>query len=451
MSGFSRTLLEPSRETPVLGEYEVVVLGGGPAGIAAATAAGRAGRRTILIERYGFLGGAGTAACVSNFCGLHGNVHGELRQVVHGIADDVLARLDRMGSLNPPHSSFGGKIQAQTYDRSAYKIVADEVLQAAGVKILLHALGVGAVMNSETQVEAMLVETRSGRRAIKGQMFIDCSGDADLAAWAGAAFEKGDSGATMAYPTTKFMINAVDPDKAGRAWELIPKLMAEAERSGRHFPRKEAIVRPQRNPIEWRANLTQIANPDGSPVDGTDAEQLSAGEIEGRRQCWEVFQFIREATPGFANAYVSEIAPQLGIRETRRVNGEYMLTEDDVLACASFADTVGVSAWPIECHIAGDILIRFPPIPQSRGFTQLPYRMIVPTHIDNLLVAGRCASMTHQGQSAARVSGPCFVMGQAAGTAADIALNAGVRLRAIDVGTLQKRLEAEGAYLGTRW
>ncbi|MDE3074456.1 MAG: FAD-dependent oxidoreductase, partial [Chloroflexota bacterium] len=247
-------------------------------------------------------------------------------------------------------------------------------------------------------------------------------------------------------------IAGVDPEKAGRAWEVIPKLMDEAERTqGRRFPRKGALVRPQKNPTEWRANVTQVKNPDGSPVDGTDADQLTYGEIEGRRQCWDVFDFIREATPGFENAYIVEIAAQLGIRETRRVLGGYMVSEDDVLGCSSFDDAIGVNGWPIERHVAGNVLIRFPDIPQSRGFHQLPYRMILPDKVDNLLVAGRCASMTHDGQSSARVSGPCFVMGQAAGTAAGLALSAGVAPRGLDVRSLQTQLERDGAYLGRSW
>ncbi|MDE3076799.1 MAG: FAD-dependent oxidoreductase, partial [Chloroflexota bacterium] len=207
---------EPSRETPVLGEYEVVVLGGGPAGIAAAIAAGRAGRSTILIERYGFLGGAGTAAGLSTFCGLHANVHGEQRQVVHGIADDILERLQKMRGLNAPHLSLANKIHAQAYDMSAYKIAADELVQAAKVKLLFHAFGVGTVMDAGNRIGAVLVETKSGRGAIQGRVFIDCSGDADLAAWAGAPFEKGDSAETMIFPSTMFRITGVDPEKAGR-------------------------------------------------------------------------------------------------------------------------------------------------------------------------------------------------------------------------------------------
>jgi hypothetical protein len=444
------TIAEPGRETRVYGEFDVVIFGGGPAGIAAATAAGRAGCSTILIERYGFLGGAGTAAGLGNFCGLHANVHGEISQVVHGVADDILVRLDRMGALRAPQT-FANKISAQAYDLSCYKIVADDVVSSASVKVLFHALGVGAIMNDENRIRALVVETKSGRLAVVGRIFIDCSGDADLAAWAGAPFEFGDGHGHCAYPSTMLRINNVDPVKAGPAGQTIPKLMEEAERTeGRRFPRKGAIIRPQRNPIEWRANLTQVKNPDGSAVDGTNAEQLSYGEMEGRRQCWEVFQFMRSAAPGFENAYIVDIAPQLGIRETRRIIGEYQLSDSDVLDCASFNDAIGVNGWPVESHVAGDVVFRWPRIPESRGFTQLPYGMILPQRVDNLLVAGRCASMTHDGQASARVSGPCFVMGQAAGTAADIALKSDRAPRAIDRAVLQARLEQDGAYLGNR-
>jgi hypothetical protein len=251
----------------------------------------------------------------------------------------------------------------------------------------------------------------------------------------------------MLYPSTMFRINGVDPVKAGRAWELIPGLMEQAEKQGRRFPRKKPIVRPQRNPIEWRANLTQIKNPDGTAVSGIDARELSYGEVEGRRQCWDTFQFIKESTPGFDNAYIVEIAPQIGIRETRRIVGEYLLTQEDILGCRDFPDTIGVQGWPVEAHIKGDVKFVFAP-PMSRGFNELPYRIIVPQKVDNLFVVGRCASMTHDGQSSARVSGPCFVMGQAAGTAADLALQAHVAPRALDVAKLQERLRADGANLG---
>jgi hypothetical protein len=243
-----------------------------------------------------------------------------------------------------------------------------------------------------------------------------------------------------------YRIGGVDAARAGNAWETIAARMEEAERAGRRFPRKKPIVRPQPNPVEWRANLTQIRNPDGSAVNGIDALQLAWGEVEGRRQVWETFQFIRETTPGFERAYIAEIAPQIGIRETRRIGGVYQLSEDDVLDCRDFPDSIGVNGWPVEEHKAGDVEFRFQRA--SRGYNQLPYRMLVPLGVDDLLVAGRCASMTHGGQSAARVSGACFVMGQAAGSAAHLALQSGRALPDVDTGELQTHLMQNGAWLG---
>jgi glycine/D-amino acid oxidase-like deaminating enzyme len=444
------TLLEPSRQTRVLGEFDVVVLGGGPAGIAAAVAAARLGSSVLLVERYGFLGGMGTAAGVTNFCGLHANVHGEIRQVVHGVADDLLSRIDALGGLNAPHKLFG-KTVAQAYDTAAYKIAADDLMLSAEVQVLFHALAAGVMMDSAERVRALLIETKSGRRAVLGRAFIDCSGDGDLAAWAGAPYEKGDGQGNMLYPSTMFRINGVDPERAGKAWEVIPRLMQEAEAAGRYrFPRKTPIVRPQKSGIEWRVNLTQLANAQGHAIDGTDALELSEAEMLGRRQIAGVAGFLKEV-PGFEQSYIVDIAPQVGIRETRRVTGRYVLTEPDVLECASFDDTIGVNGWPLELHLKGDVEFRWPKIPESRGFNQLPYRMTVPVGLDNLWVAGRCASMSHEAQSAARVTGACFVMGQAAGTAAHLALAAGCDAASVDTAALQAQLESDGAYLGLRW
>ena len=443
----TKTITEPARQIPLYGEYEVAVLGGGPAGIAAAVAAARAGRRTLLIERYGFLGGMGTAAGVTNFCGLHANVHGEMHRVVQGIASDLLGRIEAIGGLNAPHLILG-KILAQAYDTAAYKIAADDLLGSHKVDILFHALGAGVAMHDETRINALFVETKAGRQAIRAGIFIDCSGDGDLAAWAEARYEVGDNAGSMLYPSMMFRLNGIDPERAGEAWRTIPALMEQAEAAGtHHFPRKAAIVRPQRSQIEWRVNFTQLARNDGTAINGLKPVDLTRGEIDGRRQAMKAFEFLR-TVPGFEKSYIVDLPPQLGIRETRRILGGYRLSGEDVLGCASFEDSIGVNGWPMESHVAGDVIFKFPPIPESRGFNELPYRMLVPAGLDNLLMAGRCASMTHDGQSAARVSGACFAMGEAAGTAAALALGGNTIPRDIAVDKLQMQLKRQGAFIG---
>src|SRR5947199_1333762 len=287
----AKTIEEPARQIPLYGEYEVAVLGGGPAGIAAAVAAARVGRRTLLIERYGFLGGMGTAAGVTNFCGLLANVHGEMHRVVQGIASDLLARIDRLDGLNKPHLILG-KILAQAYDTAAYKIAADDLLKHHKVDILFHALGAGVAMQDERRIHALMVETKAGRQAVRAEIFVDASGDGDLAAWAGARFEVGDNAGSMLYPSMMFRLNGIDPGKAGQAWRTIPALMEAAEAAGTHrFPRKTAIVRPQRSAIEWRVNFTQLSRADGAAINGLQPADLTRGASEGPRQAlgWRTF------------------------------------------------------------------------------------------------------------------------------------------------------------------
>lgn len=444
----SVAITEPARQTPVIAEADVVVLGGGPAGIAAAKAAASTGSSTILLERYGFLGGMGTAAMVTNFCGLHADINGSIQQIVHGVADEILERLARLDGLREPHvitAANGLRTGAQAYDTAAYKLAADDLLTGAGVDLRFHVQAVGTVMDG-ARIDAVLVETKSGRGAIRGRMFLDCSGDADLAAWSGAPYALGGDDGFIAFPTMMFRLGNVEDE---RAWnEGIPKmreLIADANASGDYtLPRKAGVVRGQPHRGEWRANLTQISR-DGAPINGADADDLAYAEVHGRRQAQEYFRFLRDKVPGFENAYLLETAPQVGIRETRRIQGRYQLDGSDVLECRDFADSIGANGWPLETHEAGDVKWEFV---GGRGYHQIPFSATVPTGVDNLLVAGRCASTTQSGQASLRVSGPCFAMGQAIGTAASMGLAQGVAAGDVPVPDLQRELVSDGAFIG---
>jgi hypothetical protein len=456
MPQLAATVLEPARQLPVYGQFDVVIVGGGPAGLSAAVSAARHGARTLLVERYGFLGGMGTAGGVTNFAGLYGIRGGQMQQLVHGVVDELLDRIDQLGGLNAPQDGMQGRIRVRSYDTSAYKCAADQLLLSAGVHLLFHAYASSVSMQGE-QIEALIVETKSGRQAIRADVFIDCSGDADVAHFAGVPSETGDGLGSGLFPTTMFRVGHVDAQRAlasvGEFKAINTLMQAASERDpGKYrFPRDGAILRPQKNPAEWRANVTQIRNAQGQAMDATDAQQLSDGEIEGRRQITEYFRFLRNEVPGFEQAAIVEIAPQVGIRESRRIRGQYQLSGQDIVTSAKFPDSIGINAWPMELHRAGGIDWVFPD-DTNNAFNELPWRMLLPLNVSNLLVAGRCASMTHEGQSAARASGGCFVMGQAAGTVAALWLQsrgsgACSALADLNVTDLQSALARDGALL----
>ncbi|MBX7228754.1 MAG: FAD-dependent oxidoreductase [Burkholderiaceae bacterium] len=440
------TVFEPGRTLAVFGEFDLVVIGGGPAGIAASVAASRRGKKVLLIERYGFLGGMGTAGGVTNFAGLYGKRNGKMQPLVHGIVDELLDRIDALKGLNQPQDGMGGRIRVRSYDVSAYKCAADQLLRHAGVQILFHAVFSNVLMEGN-RIHVILIETKSGRLAIRASHFIDCSGDADVAAAAGVPFAVGDGAGSGLFPTTMFRIGNVDAEKALAAIGEFKAIDAWMEKAASRydFPRRGAILRPQRNPREWRANVTQIRNAQGTAVNALDAEQLSLGEVEGRRQVQNYMRFLKAEIPGFAEAEIIDIAPQIGIRESRRIHGVYQLTQADIIEGSKFEDSIGLNSWPMELHLEGKIEWIFPK-DENNSFNQLPWRMLLPKGIHNLLVAGRCASMTHEAQSAARASGSCFVMGQAAGTAASL-IHPNQAFDDLNLQSLQEALISDGAIL----
>ncbi len=437
-------ITEPPRRTRIAADLDVVVLGGGPAGVAAAVSAGRAGLRVALVERYGFCGGMGTAAGVTSFAGLHALVRGTMTRVVRGITDDILQRLAELDALREPHSIFG-KTLGQAYDPAAYKMVLDELLQGAGVDLHLHALAVGAVVEGD-RVQTLLLETKSGRLGLNARIFVDASGDADLARWAGAVTELGDHAGALAYPTVMFRAGGVDTARAlAEGKPRLRELLLKPANGNYVFPRQSIYLNPQPHDGEWRVNATQLVR-DGRPLDGSNHDDLRFGEPSGRRQAWLFFDFLKSTIPGFESAYVLDFPPQMGIRETRRVVGHHILTAQEVLEGRSFDDAIGANGWPIERHVDGRVTWRWI---EGRGYHQIPYRTVLVLGLSNLFVAGRCGSFTAEAQGSLRVSGPCFAMGQACGLgAAEAIASADGDVTRVDVARLQTRLRAAGAWLG---
>jgi glycine/D-amino acid oxidase-like deaminating enzyme len=412
---------------------DVLVVGAGSAGSTAAIAAARTGARTMLIDRHGFLGGTSTAV-LDTFYAFYtpGN---EPRKVVSGIPDEVVARLSERGMAFERPNTYGAGTGI-TYDPESLKRVWDELVGESGVRLLLHGFVVG-VENEGGQVAAVEVATKSGLRRIAASRIVDASGDADVCALAGAPYEA--PGKNVQSLSTVFRVANVDVARA----ESLPKqdlwrLMREARDSGDYaLTRIEGSI--HRTPHEgvMMALMTRVRN-----VDATDADALTAAELEGRRQAHEYFRFLRERVPGYERSVLLSTSPAIGVRESRRIVGEHVLTAEEILAATRFDDQVARCGAPIEEHHAGDDT-RWVYLEEGATYG-IPYRSLQPQGLDNVLVAGRCFSATHDAHASARSMGPCMAMGQAAGTAAALAEEP----KRLDPQTLRGRLRSDGADVG---
>jgi hypothetical protein len=427
-------VLVPEERLPVVWDGDVVVVGGGSAGTAAAITAARSGLRTILVEDFPFLGGMSTGGCVGTFCGFYFRErNGDLARLVGGFAAEVMDRLAARGDCYGPvpFKTTG----AVPYVPWGLKTLYDAMVRAEPrLTVLLHTRFLQAVVH-DGAIDAITVATRSGRAALRAPYFIDATGDAALALAAGAPVERGE---TLQYPSMMFYMEHVDLDRAlPHLFELNDLIARRAEAAD--LPRRSGNVIPTGRPGEVLVAMSRVSV-DGRPADGSDAAELTLAEMLGREQAERCGAFLREHMPGFEEAFVADAAPRLGIRETRRIAGRYALTADDVLGGRKFDDGIGRAAWPIELHVAGGLTEwRF--LDDGLWYT-IPYRCLVPEGVSNLLAAGRCLSATREGFASARVIGPCLAEGQAAATAIALAGRPGARLDAIDVDALRGRLAA---------
>ncbi len=413
--------------------YDVLVVGAGSAGTTAAVAAARTGARTLLVDRFGFLGGTSTAVLDTFYAFYTPGQRPE--KVVAGIPDEVVSRLTDRGMAFERPNTYGAGTGI-TYDPETLKRVWDELTAEAEVRTLLHAFAF-AVSVEDRRVVGVDIATKSGVRRLEAAVVIDASGDADICALSGAPFEApGDAVQSL---STVFRMANVDVARA----EAIPKQelwdrMRGARDSGRYaLTRIEGSV--HRTPHEgvMMALMTRVRN-----VDATDADQLAAAEREGRRQAHEYFRFLRENVPGYERAALVSTSPAIGVRESRRIIGEHVLTADEILAATQFSDQIARCGAPIEEHHAGDDT-RWVYLAEGATYG-IPFRTLQPRGLENVLVAGRCFSATHDAHASARSMGTCMAMGQAAGTAAALTPEP----KRLDREALRARLQEDGADVG---
>ena len=427
-------------------DVDVVVVGAGSAGAVAAITAARAGAEVLLLERHGFLGGTSTAV-LDTFYGFY-TPGTSASKVVGGVADDAVAGLRALGPVVERPNSFGAGTGV-TYQPEHLKVVWDTLVAQAGARVLLNALLVAADA-VDGRVRSVVVATKAGLRTIRGRVFVEASGDADLCHHAGFAYELAGAAEPAQTLTTTFKMCNVD---TGRRFRLtkpeLATLMREAALDGAYdLPRLDGSDHITPVPGVIATIMTRVDSTrrrGEGVVNATDPDLLTQAEIEGRRQALEYVRFLIDRVPGYERASLVSLSTQIGVRETRRVEGDYRMTRADVLEARQFDDQVALCGAPIEDHHAGaDTAWRYLPDGTAVG---VPYRALVVRDSDNVLVAGRCFSATHDAHASVRSMAQCMAMGQAAGEAAAMSVEQGGAPRDVRVASLQDRLAAAGAIL----
>lgn len=453
------TYSEPAREIPVIADVDVLVVGGGPAGVGAAIGAAQTGASVFLVEEMGALGGMWTQGLVITLAGYNSWLQPDRVRVVDGVGGDWLRRATAIGGA-VDHDGW-----VLSTDPEKMKLVADEMLQEAGVDFLLHVLATYPIVENNT-VTGCIIETREGRQAIRAKVTVDATGNGDVVARSGDDWRKGDTLQPMTLPMYISNVRTVPGIEAGEparirsgpeAGDLDQYGMDDAEAARQDViidrqPMRDAKARGElpvfggpwfgglEKDIVWVNSVRVIG-------DATNNRDLTHAEVQGRRDAFAIYDYLRENVEGFEESRLQQTAPTIGIRETRRLVGVTTLTGDEVRAAVQPDDSIALGAWPIDVHpIDGHAGSHVMYVPDPFG---IPYSSLVPATTDGLLAAGRCISVDREALGTVRVGATCTATGHAAGAAAALSARAGVQPRDVDVAELQARLRAQGALLST--
>ncbi len=428
---------------PVFGHFDVIVLGGGPAGIAAATTAAESGLSTLLIERLGFCGGAAVSGMSGTICGLYMTVAdpfvAQPQQVIFGFAERFRRALEAEGGLTRPQ--IYGKTWVTTHDCAKYKKTATDVLRGAGVQILYHTEMVD-VITEDDALSGLVLHTRSGFTRVHAKRVIDASGDADAVFRMGLATTKGNNG-VIQNPSMMFKIGNVDVPRYLEYWgadTISPPKVVEKLENRKELLRKKVWLFPTVNPGEILVNGTKITGFDGRDLDVTDPVDHSEAEQFSIYQARAFFNFLKEEIPGCEDAYFIDYAQEVGVRQTRSIDGVKRLMNDDVVSARKAGDSIARSSWPIELHYGAK--------PKTEwlvdDYYDVPFATLVPRQGRNVIVAGRCLSAEHEALASCRVTAQCFEYGRAAALAADLSIQAGMDFQQIDGVEISEMMKSAG-------
>lgn len=428
-----KEILFEGRKIPVMYEPDVLVVGSGMTGICAAIAAAEEGKSVLLLEQSGKLGGNFTRSLIGSFNGYTTHDNGNYPMLIKGLGERILQRMTEANAIG--ESITLTKLQIIPYDEPMLEHVLDQLVTEAGVRVLFHQLACDVIVNNN-KVDYVVAYGKSGFYGISAKMVVDASGDGDIAAKAGVPSLTDGNG--IQFPSTSFYLGGVDMEKAAPLTkpQLGAYMRAAVERGEYDLPRVDGTLGILPNGLV-RGNMGRLKLGDRA-INPLNPDEVSWGEMEGRRQAFLYLDFLRKNVPGYENAFICNLPEHLGVRETRRLQGRYVMVEEDFQNCARFDDGVALSAHPVERHGAGATTdwIYLP----DGEYVEIPLRCLMPEKLNNLFFGGRCVSAVANVQAAIRAGASCMSMGEAIGVAASMAIDNEMSTNNIDVSALRKRL-----------